>query len=139
MCDWQAAEHEYVTGNDGYRAIAAKYGVRVCSVNQYGKWHDWVKKRKKYKDAVSAKAVQKAAEATSDAYARAAASIAESAAILAEKMGKDIEAKHSFKSYEYKHYSGALLDLAKLLPDRRIDEQLHVGLCLIPDRTDQDD
>lgn len=141
MCDWTAAEHEYVTGKDAYRTLAKKYDVSTTVLSNYGREHGWVEKREKFRNKALTKAIQKSADAVADAYARAAASIAESAAVLAERMKKDIECRTSFKSYEYKHFSGALLDLAKLLPDSRIEDDTVTTryVALLPERTEIDE
>ena len=136
MCDWTAAEHEYVTGTDGYRGIAKKYGVSDKSVSTYGKDHDWVRKREEYRSETSAKLLRETANAIVDAQSRLASCVYEAAADLAEKLMYEIKGKDKLKSYEYKNYSGTLTDLAKLLSNAAYesDDDQTAGVVILPER-----
>ena len=141
MCDWTAAEHEYVTGDAGYREIAKRYGVSSTAVGAYAKKNKWVQKRKEFKDDTCARLIQKTADRVADAISRTQTNVYEAAALLSEKLLADIQAIRSLKSYEYGHYAGALKTLHDLLPQAQMeaDDQEQKFVALIPDRTEIDE
>lgn len=138
MCDWTAAEHEYVTGDAGYRSIAAKHGVSKYAVERHGRLNGWPQKRQEYRDAVSAKAVQQTADRVADAVSKTQTNVYEAAALLSEKLLADIQAIQSLKSYEYGHYAGALKTLHDLLPQAQMeaDDQEQKFVAMLPERTE---
>lgn len=60
--DYAPAEREYVTGNDSYRNLAKKYHVGFGSMAEYGRNHEWDKKRVAYRSSVSSTALDHARE-----------------------------------------------------------------------------
>jgi len=60
--DYDPAEREYVTGNDSYRALAKKYNIGFGSMAEYGRNHEWDKKRASYRASVSSTAIENSRE-----------------------------------------------------------------------------
>lgn len=63
-------ETAYVTGDESYRKLAARFGVSSSQVLKLGKDGGWVKKRQQYRSRVVSNAVAKRARADSDHLAR---------------------------------------------------------------------
>ena len=141
MCDWQKAEHEYITGGDGYRTLAKKYGVSRTVLSEYGKKHDWVQKRQDYQDDCLTKAVQKTADRVSDQLSQMQENLIEASLLLSEKILADMRVVKSLKPYEYGHYTSSITDLFKLIPETtaEADKPANLYVALLPERTDIDD
>lgn len=116
MCDWREAEHEYVTGNAGYREIASKHGVSLNQVADRGRRNNWPDKRKQYRDNVTKLAVQKTAEQAAEQLAKLKDNLIEASVLLSEKILADLKSDKHLKPYEYGHYTGSIMDLYKLVP-----------------------
>lgn len=116
--------------------LARKYGTTKSDVGNHGRKYGWVQKRKAHRDDISTKVVRNSAEAVSEKQIKLATGIYDTALILLDKLKADIERKDSFKSVEYKNFSGSLTDLYKLLPEtqREDEEQQSGGLCFMPER-----
>lgn len=55
--DWEAMKLEYVTGTEGLRAIAKKYGVSASQVNAKSKEEGWVQQRERFRSEAMALAM----------------------------------------------------------------------------------
>ena len=141
MCDWTAAEHEYVTGDAGYRSIAAKHGVSKYAVERHGRLNGWPQKRQEYRDSVSARAVQQTADRVADTVAQTLTNVYDAALLLSENLLADLRAIKSFKSYEYGHYASALKTIHDMLPQAQMemDDQEQKFVAMLPDRTEIDE
>lgn len=64
--DWNAIRAEYITGNAGYRELAAKYGVSFGTLRHRAQKEEWVKKREDTLHKVDTISTQKTAEAIAD-------------------------------------------------------------------------
>lgn len=60
--DWVKIENAYVSGSDGQRAIAARFGVSLRDLSLRSKAGNWVEKRKEYRNQLSTKLLQKSQE-----------------------------------------------------------------------------
>ena len=60
--DWVKIENAYVSGSDGQRAIAARFGVPLRDLSLRSKAGNWVEKRKEYRNQLSTKLLQKSQE-----------------------------------------------------------------------------
>lgn len=76
--DWTAAKTAYVTGSEGYRSIAARFGVHRNEVAERGRRENWVQARREYRE----KTVRKACQIASRAQAKELAKIYEASDIL---------------------------------------------------------
>lgn len=76
--DWTAAKTAYVTGSEGYRAIATRFGVHRNEVAERGRRENWVQARKEHRE----KTVRKACQIASRAQAKELAKIYEASNIL---------------------------------------------------------
>lgn len=52
--NWTRIKNAYVTGTDGYRAMAAKYGVPLKTLSARAKKEGWAAARRQYRDEVAA-------------------------------------------------------------------------------------
>ena len=76
--DWAAAKTAYVTGSEGYRTIAARFGVHRNEVAERGRREGWVQARREYRE----KTVHKACQIASRAQAKELARIYEASDLL---------------------------------------------------------
>ena len=70
MVDWVKIKTEYITTDTGYRKLAEKYGVSFRTLSQKAKDEEWVQERRKHREKVVKKAVQKVANQQADKMAR---------------------------------------------------------------------
>lgn len=70
MVDWVKIKTEYITTDTGYRKLADKYGVSFRTLSQKAKDEEWVQERRKHREKVVKKAVQKVANQQADKMAR---------------------------------------------------------------------
>lgn len=68
--DWVGIKTEYITTNTGYRKLADKYGVSFRTLSEKAKDEEWVAERRKHREKVVKKAVQKVANQQADKMAR---------------------------------------------------------------------
>ena len=52
---WRKIKTEYVTGKDGYRALADRHGISFSSLSKVASKEGWAEARKKYRDKLEAK------------------------------------------------------------------------------------
>lgn len=64
--DWGAIRAEYISTDESYRSLAAKYGVAQASIVAHSKKEGWIAEREKHRE----KVVQKRIKAKADLEAR---------------------------------------------------------------------
>ena len=139
MCDWTAAEHEYVTGDAGYREIAKKYKVADSTVAHYGKRNNWVGKRETYRNETTAKAVQKTAEKNADVLAIQA----DSAIRIAQAINEYLTDGSHWKPFDLLRIANTWQILQDNLLKQKdmtdTEEQEQKFVAMLPDRTEIDE
>lgn len=63
---WAKIRHAYICGEMSYRELAGKFDVPFKTLSEVAKREDWVKKRRQFRDDVSAQAYARAREAETD-------------------------------------------------------------------------
>ena len=66
MIDWNAIKTEYIITDLSYRTLSHKYKVSFSRLSQVAASEKWREERKKYRENVVKRVVQKTAEKTSD-------------------------------------------------------------------------
>ena len=139
MCDWTAAEHEYVTGDAGYREIAKKYGVADTTIAHYGKRNNWVAKREAYRNEMTAKAVQKTAEKNADVMAIQA----DSAIRIAQAINEYLTDGSHWKPFDLLRIANTWQILQDNLLKQKdmadTEEQEQKFVAMLPERTEIDE
>lgn len=86
--DWNAIRAEYIASNISQRALAAKYGVNLRTLQDRSVREGWVQAR----EAASAKAAAKTAQKTADAVADNASKLEKARGLLIDRALDAIEA-----------------------------------------------
>ena len=136
MCDWKALEAEYIAGSDGYRKLAAKYNVPVSSVRDRMKSGQWYKQRMERRPKDVAETVQNIVDAVSESQVQLATKVYRIALQIADRLEEEIAEKKTIKSFEFKNYTGSLIDLYKLIGDMSADQtdDKTAGVVILPER-----
>ena len=99
---WDELKSEYATTEESYRKLADKYNLSFSTLTKMAKKHKWTEARKKYREELVTKTVEKTVEDKSDRLALIAKS--------ADKMGEAIARAMDDKDQFF----------------RRVDEELHM-------------
>lgn len=66
MADWSAIKAEYITGDESYRKLAAKYAVPLKNLAYRAKAESWVEERERFRHKSLTNAMEAAQEARTD-------------------------------------------------------------------------
>ena len=129
---WIEIENEYVTDIRKkpctLEELAGKHQIAIGTVEKYSMEHSWSEKRKKYKESIKQKALEKASDADADRIARLL-SIADKAADKAEQALGELEQyvvkdKKKVRTVEYKDKTAIGKPTKEV-----IDETEHVNIA----------
>lgn len=91
---WIEIEHEYVTDIRKkpctLESLSSKYSIAVGTIEKYSMEHNWSEKRKKYKENIKQKAIEKSSDADADRIIRLL-QLADTAADKAEQSLNELE------------------------------------------------
>lgn len=85
--DWEQVQTDYITGNVSYAFLAEKYGVSKTIVYEMGRHRKWVEKRKKYRQSVCKKAIDKIGKKQAKYLAKVMGATNDAADIISEALG----------------------------------------------------
>lgn len=132
---WVGIEHEYVTDIRkkpcSLEDLATKYGIAIGTVEKYSMQHEWSEKRKRYKESIQQKALEKSSDKAADRIARLLL-IADMATDKAEQALSELEqyvvrGKKKVRTVEYKDNTAIGKPTKEV-----IDETEHINIASGP-------
>ena len=133
--NWTKVEIEYVTGTEGYRGIAARYKVPRNRIADYGKKHDWQRKRREHQARTVALACQQTAIENADQIARTLGCLYDFAEKAARRLA-DLSLQE-VKAADLASYVNAAKGIKDMLPVSNTDGSTEgSGIAFLPERTD---
>ena len=85
--DWTAIKTAYITGDEGFRGLASRFGVSMSAIAAVSKREEWVKQRAEHRNRTAALAIQKASRAQANTLAK----IARASDLLDEVLNRLLE------------------------------------------------
>lgn len=84
IIDWESIRSEYVSGTASYRQLSEKYGLSYRGVVRHGAQEGWAEKRKKYRDQLQKKTLDKISDRQSADAAEKLLSLQKAADLMSE-------------------------------------------------------
>lgn len=134
--DWAGAKAAYITGTEGYRKVAKRFGIPLGTFSDHARKEGWKQEQEAKANEIADKTIQKTVEKISDKQSDLLSLQADSALRIAQQINDYLTSGYKWKPFDLLRITNCWQILQDNLDKKQeITEETTGGLCFIPERT----